>query len=286
MFEPEELQQLNTIWVNALDKESKQRTIFAQQTIHPEVIYPLWEAQQEALGAHTDVERFSRNACASLGCQLEPVGGKGSTIFRFPLATIQNANLKTRFEDEGLQNNDTLDFSEMHRSSTFINALSEGIVQEALQGDDDSLVSRCAVAETDAVQSVTRIYLLRVRYQIRLTYRNQTKRLLLAEEILPLAVYGTRDPQWDTNQKVRDLFSVTASGNFPAVVAQKQIREAIDYIRNKTANLKAIADERAKELLAEHNRVKEYTSEGAASEVTACLPIDVMGVFVLLPAEE
>ena len=286
LFEPEELQQLNTIWVNALDKESKQRTIFAQQTIHPEVIYPLWEAQQEALGAHTDVERFSRNACASLGCQLEPVGGKGSTIFRFPLATIQNANLKTRFEDEGLQNNDTLDFSEMHRSSIFINVLSEGIVQEALQGDDDSLVSRCAVAETDAVQSVTRIYLLRVRYQIRLTYRNQTKRLLLAEEILPLAVYGTRDPQWDTTQKVRDLFSVTASGNFPAVVAQKQIREAIDYILNKTANLKAIADERAKELLAEHNRVKEYTSEGAASEVTACLPIDVMGVFVLLPAEE
>lgn len=108
----------------------------------------------------------------------------------------------------------------------------------------------------------------------------------MAEEILPLAVYGTRDPQWDTTQKVRDLFSVTASGNFPAVVAQKQIREAIDYIRNKTANLKAIADERAKELLAEHNRVKEYTSEGAASEVTACLPIDVMGVFVLLPAEE
>lgn len=286
LFEPEELQQLNTIWVNALDKESKQRTIFAQQTIHPEVIYPLWEAQQEALGAHTDVERFSRNACASLGCQLEPVGGKGSTIFRFPLATIQNANLKTRFEDEGLQNNDTLDFSEMHRSSIFINVLSEGIVQEALQGDDDPLVSRCAVAETDAVQSVTRIYLLRVRYQIRLTYRNQTKRLLLAEEILPLAVYGTRDPQWDTTQKVRDLFSVTASGNFPAVVAQKQIREAIDYILNKTANLKAIADERAKELLAEHNRVKEYTSEGAASEVTACLPIDVMGVFVLLPAEE
>lgn len=286
LFEPEELQQLNTIWVNALDKESKQRTIFAQQTIHPEVIYPLWEAQQEALGTHTDVEQFSRNACASLGCQLEPVGGKGSTIFRFPLATIQNANLKTRFEDEGLQNNDTLDFSEIHRSSTFINVLSEGIVQEALQGDDDSLVSRCAVAETDAVQSVTRIYLLRVRYQIRLTYRNQTKRLLLAEEILPLAVYGTRAPQWDTTQKVRELFSVTASGNFPAVVAQKQIREALDYIQNKTDNLKAIADDRAKELLAEHNRVKEYTSEGAASEVTACLPIDVMGVFVLLPAEE
>ena len=108
----------------------------------------------------------------------------------------------------------------------------------------------------------------------------------MAEEILPLAVYGTRAPQWDTTQKVRELFSVTASGNFPAVVAQKQIREAIDYIRNKTDNLKAIADERAKELLAEHNRVKEYTSEGAASEVTACLPIDVMGVFVLLPAEE
>lgn len=286
LFSSEELQELNTIWVNALEKETKQRTIFAQQSIHPEIVYPLWQAQQEALGAHSDVERFSRNACASLGCQLEPVGNKAAKNFRFPLATIQNTSLKTRFEDEGFANNDLLDFSEMHRSSKFISVLSEGIVQEALQGGNNSLVSRCAVAESSAVASVTRIYLLRLRYQIRLTYRNQLKRFVLAEEIVPIAVRGIRDPQSVPTEQVRELFNVKASGNFPTAVAQKQIREAIDYIKAKSDDLKGIASRRAQELLKEHNQIKEFTADASASEVAPCLPIDVMGVFVLLPADE
>ena len=286
LFTTEELGELGVVWTNALDKQSKQVTVFAQGSIHPENVYPLWQAQQVALGAHTDVERFSRNACASLGCQLEPLGNGKEGSMRFPLATLKSASLKTRFEDEGFKNNDVLDFSEMHRSSNFINILSEGIVQEALSADNDSLVSRCAIAETDAVDSLTRLYLLRLRYQIRLTYRNQTKRVLLAEEILPLAVRGKRNPQWDRSEAVRKLFDIRAVGNIPINLAQKVVGEAVDYIRDNASALEDIAVERAKDLLAEHTKVKEFTSEGSASEVAPCLPVDVMGVFVLLPADE
>mgnify|MGYP000033197949 CR=1 FL=1 len=286
LFTTEELGELGVVWTNALDKQSKQVTVFAQGSIHPENVYPLWQAQQVELGAHTDVERFSRNACASLGCQLEPLGNGKEGSMRFPLATLKSASLKTRFEDEGFKNNDVLDFSEMHRSSNFINILSEGIVQEALSADNDSLVSRCAIAETDAADSLTRLYLLRLRYQIRLTYRNQTKRVLLAEEILPLAVRGKRNPQWDRSEAVRKLFDIRAIGNIPINLAQKVVGEAVDYIRDNASALEDIAVERAKDLLAEHTKVKEFTSEGSASEVAPCLPVDVMGVFVLLPADE
>lgn len=285
LFAKEDLDEINTMWTVALDNESKQRTVFAQQSIHPDAVYPLWQAQQEALGAHCDVERFSKNACASLGCQLEPVKTKVGSYYKFPLVTIQNPSLKTRFEDEGFKNNEELDFSEIHRSSTFVNVLSEGIVQEALEGKDNALVSRCAIAETESVENVTRIYLLRLRYQIHITYRNQKRRFLLAEEIVPLAVRGTQNPQWDTSEKVRDLFDVKASGNFPAALAQKQIREAVEYIRDNVESLKQIADDRSKELFNEHNQVKEYTSDGSASRVVPCMPIDVMGVFVLLPSD-
>ena len=285
LFAKEDMDEISTMWTVALDNESKQRTVFAQQSIHPEAVYPLWQAQQEALGAHCDVERFSKNACASLGCQLEPVKLKEGSYYKFPLATIQNSSLRARFEDEGFKNNEVLDFSEIHRSSPFVNVLSEGIVQEALEGKNNALISRCAIAETDAVENVTRIYLLRLRYQIYMTYRNQKRRFLLSEEIIPLAVRGTQNPQWDTSEKVRDLFDVKASGNFPAALAQKQIREAVEYIRDNVETLQEIATKRSQDLLQEHNSVKEFTSDGSASQVNPCMPIDVMGVFILLPSD-
>ena len=110
--------------------------------------------------------------------------------------------------------------------------------------------------------------------------------MLLAEEILPLAVRGKRNPQWDRSEAVRKLFDIRAIGNIPINLAQKVVGEAVDYIRDNASALEDIAVERAKDLLAEHTKVKEFTSEGSASEVAPCLPVDVMGVFVLLPADE
>ena len=98
LFTSEDLGDMNTVWTNALEKMKQQRTVFAQQSIHPEDIYPLWEAQQKALGSHADVEKFSKSACASLGAQLEPLK---NNRYRFPLVSLQNKSLVARFEDEG-----------------------------------------------------------------------------------------------------------------------------------------------------------------------------------------
>ena len=112
LFTSEDLGDMNTVWTNALEKMKQQRTVFAQQSIHPEDIYPLWEAQQKALGSHADVEKFSKSACASLGAQLEPLK---NNRYRFPLVSLQNKSLVARFEDEGFENNDIIDFDTLHR---------------------------------------------------------------------------------------------------------------------------------------------------------------------------
>lgn len=282
LFTSEDLGDMNTVWTNALEKMKQQRTVFAQQSIHPEDIYPLWEAQQKALGSHADVEKFSKSACASLGAQLEPLK---NNRYRFPLVSLQNKSLVARFEDEGFENNDIIDFDTLHRTSPFINTLSEGVVDEALR-EESRLISRTAIAQTSEVSAVTRVYLLRLRYQIRIAYRNQTRRYLLSEEIQPVAVTGIRDPKWESSETAQSLLTLSTSGNFTSVVAEKQIRSAMDFIASQKEAIEVFAKERAEQLKTDHQKVKEYSAEGSVTEVAPCLPIDVMGVFVLMPADE
>lgn len=284
LFAPEEFAELDAQWTNALEKAKRNRTVFAQQSIHPEEVYPLWQEQQEVLGGHSDLVAFSRNAVALMGCKLEPLSERDLT-YRFPLASLNDESIKQRFKDEGFENNDVIDLGEIHRSAPFINVLSEGVVDQALTGNG-KLIARCAVAETSAVTSVTRVYLLRLRYQMRLAYRNQTRKNLLSEEIVPVAVTGVRSPEWKVGAEVRTIFSQKMGGNFSAQLAQSKIREAVTFIEGQTDKLAALAQERARQLLEEHTRVKEFTAEGSVCEVAPCLPVDVMAAFVLLPTDE
>jgi superfamily II DNA or RNA helicase len=282
LLSDEELDELDTVWVDALAKERKNTTVFAQNAIHPEEVYKLWKAQQTALGGHLDVARFCRQACKVLHCDLEP---KGDGLYAFPLQTLASDSLKRRFLDEGFVNNQVLDLNEMHRSSDFVNLLSEGVVDEAVDRNG-VLIARSAVAASADVSRLTRLYLIRVRYQIRLAYRNQTKRYLMAEEILPIAAEGKKDPKWLSEENASSLFVAKATGNFNADWARRQIAEALDYIDSQKSELESLADSRAQELLDEHTGVKTFTADGSAAEINACRPIDVMGAYVLVPQEE
>jgi hypothetical protein len=44
-----------------------------------------------------------------------------------------------------------------------------------------------------------------------------------------------------------------------------------------------LATQRAEALLADHQRVREAARDVGQYSVSACLPVDVMGVYVLLP---
>ena len=52
----------------------------------------------------------------------------------------------------------------------------------------------------------------------------------------------------------------------------------------KDGALDAIAKDRAQALLADHRRVREAAEARGTYQVTASLPVDIMGVYVLVPA--
>lgn len=60
---------------------------------------------------------------------------------------------------------------------------------------------------------------------------------------------------------------------------------ALDFLQNQHDRLDAIAQQRADALLADHRRVREAAKDVGSYSVRPCLPVDVMGVYVLLPDE-
>ena len=64
---------------------------------------------------------------------------------------------------------------------------------------------------------------------------------------------------------------------------QREVRAALDFLAAHPQPLQALAEQRAQALLADHERVRAAARDVGHHSVSPCLPVDVMGVYVLLP---
>ena len=268
---------LQAQWQDALEKAKANRTVFAQRRIRPDEVLPEWQKQQEALGTRTDVQRFVHSACTRLNAPLEPARKQQ---FRFLPQHLPEA-LKLRLADEGISKPVLIDFNELHRSHPLVSVLAEHLLETSLSGEA-GIAARCAATLTDAVEVVTTIYLLRLRHQLSYVRRRQPFQMM-AEETVTLAVAGRSNPQWLEGDAVSRLLECTPSGNLPVEAVQREIRTALDFIAAHPQQLQTLAEHRAEILLADHQRVREAARDIGQYSVSACLPVDVMGVYVLLP---
>ncbi len=276
--EPERiLAPLQAQWQDALEKAKANRTVFAQRRIRPDEVLPEWQKQQEALGTQADVQRFVQSACTRLNAPLEPTRKQQ---FRFLPQHLPEA-LKLRLADEGISKPVLIDFNELHRSHPLVSVLAEHLLETSLSGEA-GIAARCAATLTDTVEVVTTIYLLRLRHQLGYVRRRQPFQMM-AEETVALAVAGRSNPQWLEGDAVARLLECTPSGNLPLEAVQREIRTALDFIAAHPQQLHTLAKQRAEMLLADHQRVREAARDVGQYSVSACLPVDVMGVYVLLP---
>lgn len=272
------LTSLQTEWRDALEKTKANRTVFAQRRIRPDEVLPEWQKQQLALGTHEDVERFIKTACVRLNAPLEST----RVLNKFQLLPQHlPAALRTRLADEGINSPTLLDFAELHRSHPLVTVLADHLLEESLQGDSQ-IAARCAATETDAVDTVTTLYLLRLRHQLEYVRRREPFQLM-AEETVTLAVKGRANPQWITGHEVNQLLEYTPTGNLPKEAMHREIEYALDFLQGNTEQLESLAKERATALLEDHRRVREAARDVGQYSVKACLPVDVIGVYVLLP---
>ncbi len=284
--EPERiLAPLQAQWQDALEKAKANRTVFAQRRIRPDEVLPEWQKQQEALGTAADVQRFMHSACARLNAPLEPIRKQQ---YRFLPQHLPEA-LRQRLDDEGISKPLLLNFDELHRSHPLVSVLAEHLLETSLATDGQGLpnqnanvAARCAATLTDAVEVVTTIYLLRLRHQLGYVRRRHPFQMM-AEETVALAVAGRSNPQWLQGEGVAQLLECTPSGNLPAEAVQREIRTALEFIAAHPQQLQTLAQQRAEALLIDHQRVRQAAKDVGQYSVSACLPVDVMGVYVLLP---
>ena len=282
--------EIDLVWQNARERAARNRTIFAQRRLRPADVLPEWQKSATALGGEEDVERFVRRAAVKLGAPLEPTRG------HYKLLTEHLPDsVKERLAADGLEGVLRIDFHQpaaagamfVHRTHPIVAALADTLLERALDplptDADDAAVARCGAAFVEGVSLKTTVLLLRNRYQLSVTREGQTH-LLLCEEAVAVAATGSDPFHALEQEQVRALLGAEAVRNLPPALRDRHLQQALDALPGLQPQLEILANERAQTLLQDHRRVREAADAKGSYQVTASLPVDVMGVYVLLPA--
>ena len=98
-----------------------------------------------------------------------------------------------------------------------------------------------------------------------------------------MAVRGRHTPQWLEESELAPLLSITPTANLAPARAAEEIKIALTFLDEQQQRLDDLAKERADMLLADHRRVREAARDLGSYTVRPCLPVDVIGVSILLP---
>jgi superfamily II DNA or RNA helicase len=288
--------QLDAAWEDAYEKAKKNRTVFAQRRLRPEDVLPEWHKTLAAVGGKDAVHRFCERALARLGSGLEPLR-KG---YKVPLAALPE-DVRERLDAEGLAGTLAVDFDyppaarcrALQRSHPLVSVLAETLLERTLAtdlGDDETSVNNPDLGElgrvgcwvSEAVTSRTVVALLRCRHQLD-TQKGRRLSTLLVEEATGLSWTGAAGTIGLEGDDALALLTHAPAGDPPEMVRDREVQRALDLVSQRSADLDAFANRRADLLLADHERVRESARAAGLYGVSALLPPDVIGLYVLLP---
>ena len=277
-------------WESAREKAKQNRSIFAQRRLRPEDVLPEWQKSAAVLGGEADVERFVSRAATQLGAPLQAVKGHFKLLTEHLPGTVRE-----RLDAEGLANILRIDFHQppaqgatfIHRTHPLVAVLADTLLEQALDDSTTAAANATAVARSGAafvsqVALKTTVLLLRIRHQLTVTHGTNT-RLLMCEEAVAVATAGAGQLTELSAEQTQTLLGAEATRNMPAALRDRQLQSALDALPGWQPQLEAIAQGRAQSLLQDHRRVREAAEGRGSYQVTASLPVDVMGLYVLLP---
>lgn len=274
-------------WRDASENEKKSRARFAQNAMKPQEVAPEWAKARTLLGSPEDAKIFIEQAMSCFGVPIEP---RKALVIAHVHAL--EAGLKERLAQRNLTGSVRLAVTEPAPSGTALltrthpltATLAEALVEASL--DPEALsglgIGRVGAWPTSAVQQLTRLALLRIRFK--LTVHARKERLLLAEEAALVALQG--DKVIASGEEARKLLNTPADSDLAPSARDRFIAKAKEDLPGLLEGpLAEFVRSRAKELMQDHARLR--AAAGAASRVTvaAVLPPDVIGLFVLMPSE-
>ena len=294
---------LDAEWQSAKENAKATRTIFAQRSLKPEEALREWDRSRESLGSADAVERLVLNACRRLNLPIGPLSG-ASGSWELDLTRLEDNRqaLNERLRNHDLGGKLRLSFRSparegsqlLSRSHPLVVELADFVAERALSGLEPELAARASVIRTKAVSRRTQVLVLRLRHQLhqsRWTGKDyEALPDLLVEECLTVRVSGDGlEPL--NGAAALELLQAPASGNVDPGQRQQWLQEAIAELDGLQPALAALAERRADLAEEDHRRVREASLRSGEAlrmrfRCEPSLPVDVIGLFVLLPAPQ
>lgn len=269
LFEEPDINQVTRLWDEAVSREKKSRSIFAQRAIklQDEVARELAEVAKR-LGTQKDVERFVLEAVEALGGDIRK---EKEGVYLLHLSTLPpEVRVRTGLEDARLKISFHFPPPEgvvfVSRNHPLVESLASYILGHALASGDSSPAARAAVIRTEAVSRRTVLYLLRVRYQA----RNK-----LIEELV------TYSPSLNEDEARELLYWAEPAGEVLPEHKREAFRKALEKFEILKPEIESFLERRASEVEENINRLRRAGERRI--KVRFIPPADLLGLYVLLP---
>ena len=282
-------EQLHRLWDATAEREKRSRTMFAQETLKVDEVARELRAMQEAVGSGVNVSTFVQESVRSHG---GIVTEKPRGIFTLNLKELPRALSDALSGTETVQARFELPVQEgqvyLSRTHPLVEGLASYVMDTALDPLGGGVARRCGVMRTSQVTKRTTLLLIRLRHHI-LTQRgrgaHKTETPLLAEECQLVAFAGSpQNAEWLTNTQAEELLRAQPDANVNPDQATHFLNQMLDGIEFVLPHLEEMARQRAQELLDAHQRVRTaMQAKGVSYRVEPQLPVDVLGVYLLLP---
>lgn len=268
----------------AAQREEKSRSLFAQHAIKAHEIEADLQETDEAIGNPAAVEAFVKLAVRYLGGQIDAYQ-KGYKLYtrNLPVSLLMalpgKPELMISFYSPVPEG-----YLYSGRNHAFVENLCQYLMAAAMQPGGHYGVARASVIRTRAVTIKTTVLVFRVRNVIR-ERGGQTD--LVAEEML---VWGYRGSPEDADFLTPDEGRALLDSGEPSADMTTQQRtmfldDESDILTYLKADFDKVAYERAEKLVAAHERVRQVLGGKKYQVITPVLPMDVLGIYVLVPGK-
>jgi superfamily II DNA or RNA helicase len=280
----EEKNRVAKAFEEAEQREKVSRSIFAQNAIKATEIESDLRDVDEAIGDVNTVEQFVIESLRFLGVHVED-RKEGYKIF--------TTNIPQRIRELLTDKNDILisfksptpvGHKYIGRNHPFTEHLSQTIINNSLHGQKNS-AARAAVLRTKDVNEKTVLFQLRVRNVIAEQPHNKE---IVAEEMWLWGYSGSIASKKfiSKNEAMKLLLNANATQNLEWEEQSYWLSEEMSWVNEENsfrAQTDEIALERANHLVDAHTRFKKLISGNKYKVVEPVLPMDVLGVYILLP---
>jgi superfamily II DNA or RNA helicase len=283
-----EAKKIEEAWRSASEREKANRTIFAQRGLKPEEVMVEWKKTVDILGDGKDTARFFERSLRRLGVPFV----KDAKGYKLDAGKLPEA-IRSRVEDDGL--GDTIRLrveggsrDHLHRNHPLVGAIAELLVENALDplsdADRSAILARTGAWATSQVTKPTLVVLTRIRYCLTTTSLAAGQRLLLAEETDALAFEPSREAPLLVGADAAKLIESPAAHETGDIARARRITASLSRLDELRAALDRRAVERAAVLEADHMRIRIASKAAGTVRVAPVSPVDIVGVYSLMPA--